>query len=151
MKLKNVNEWLTLTANLGVVAGLVFLALQVRQNTQQLRIQASYSINEGLDMMNSGIYNHQDLAEIVLQGEKDYHSLEPVEGLRFEAFQWSRINLAEHILDLEKNGVPDVHIEYVKFLEDEFGSSSGLQTWFSSVLEQDRWAGSDALKERLTP
>ena len=32
MKLENLNKWLSLAANLGVVAGIVFLAIEVRQN-----------------------------------------------------------------------------------------------------------------------
>ena len=34
MKLSNLNEWLTLAANLGVIAGLIFVALEIRTNTE---------------------------------------------------------------------------------------------------------------------
>jgi hypothetical protein len=36
MKLHSVNEWLTLGANLGVLAGIVFLGLEIRQNSEAL-------------------------------------------------------------------------------------------------------------------
>jgi hypothetical protein len=36
MNLDNVNKWLTLVANFGVVAGIVFLAVEVRQNQEVL-------------------------------------------------------------------------------------------------------------------
>ncbi len=36
MKLDNVNKWLTLVANFGVVAGIIFLAIEVRQNQELL-------------------------------------------------------------------------------------------------------------------
>jgi len=36
MKLDNANKWLTLVANFGVVAGIIFLAIEVRQNQELL-------------------------------------------------------------------------------------------------------------------
>ena len=36
MKLDNVNKWLTLVANFGVVAWIIFLAIEVRQNQELL-------------------------------------------------------------------------------------------------------------------
>ena len=40
MKLSNVNEWLTLTANIGVLAGIIFLAVEIQQNTALSRASA---------------------------------------------------------------------------------------------------------------
>ena len=37
MGLDNINEWLTLVANFGVLIGIVFLAVQIQQNTKYLR------------------------------------------------------------------------------------------------------------------
>jgi len=36
MKLHSVNEWLTLIANVGVLAGIIFLALEIQQNSEAL-------------------------------------------------------------------------------------------------------------------
>ena len=43
------NEWLTLVANLSVVAGIVFLAVEIRQNTQVLEESAKWSRIQGLE------------------------------------------------------------------------------------------------------
>ena len=40
MKLIKINHWLTLAANLGVIAGLVFLAIEIRQNTNIAKAEA---------------------------------------------------------------------------------------------------------------
>jgi hypothetical protein len=32
MKLSAINEWLTFTANIGVLAGIIFLAIEIQQN-----------------------------------------------------------------------------------------------------------------------
>jgi len=40
LKLSSINEWLTLAANLGVLAGILFLGLEISQNTAALRSTA---------------------------------------------------------------------------------------------------------------
>ena len=37
------NQWLTLLANIGVIAGILFLAIELRQNNELLTVQASYA------------------------------------------------------------------------------------------------------------
>ena len=39
MKLENLNKWLTLIANFGVIAGIVFLGLEVQQNMVLIRAE----------------------------------------------------------------------------------------------------------------
>ena len=43
MNIDNVNKWLTLLANFGVVAGIVFLGIEVRQN--QVILEDTYRLN----------------------------------------------------------------------------------------------------------
>ena len=40
MKLDQLNQWLTLAANIGILASIVFLATQIRQNSQMMEVQA---------------------------------------------------------------------------------------------------------------
>ena len=49
MKLSELNEWLTLVANVGVIAGIVFLAIEIQQNTDVIRAS---SYNENLNSFN---------------------------------------------------------------------------------------------------
>ena len=42
MKLSNIGSWLQVSANLGILAGLVLVGLQMRQNSDLLKIQLSY-------------------------------------------------------------------------------------------------------------
>jgi hypothetical protein len=39
MKMDKLNKWLTLTANIGVLAGIVFLAIEINQNTESNQAQ----------------------------------------------------------------------------------------------------------------
>ena len=42
----NFDRWLTLLANVGVIAGIVFLAIEIRQNTEMVRSQTRDSITD---------------------------------------------------------------------------------------------------------
>ena len=44
MKLSRLNEWLALVGNLGVIAGIIFLAVELRQNTDMTRAQTRDSM-----------------------------------------------------------------------------------------------------------
>lgn len=46
MNLSKLNEWLTLIANTGVLLGIVFLALEMRQNTNMMQAQIRQGITE---------------------------------------------------------------------------------------------------------
>ncbi len=62
------NHWLTLAANLGVVAGLVFVALEIQTNTESnvIAIEQNYSTN--WLTINSTIATNRDLAEVFEKG-----------------------------------------------------------------------------------
>ncbi len=59
MNANNVNKWLTLSANIGVVIGLVLLVVEIGQNTEMMRAQINQSrtdtaISEQQAVFNSG-------------------------------------------------------------------------------------------------
>jgi len=61
MNREALNWWLTLTANLAVLGGLVFVGYEVRQNTSQLRAESSWPITESVNATNSSIYSDAEL------------------------------------------------------------------------------------------
>ena len=68
MQTYKVNQWLTLIANFGVVAGLVFLAIEVRQNTTALQaaaIQESTNVarEQILTLATNGELNRLSMAD----------------------------------------------------------------------------------------
>jgi hypothetical protein len=46
MKMEKLNQWLTLLANVGVIAGIAFLGFEIRQNTEMIESQTRDSITE---------------------------------------------------------------------------------------------------------
>ena len=92
------NKWLTLGANLGLIVGLFFLAMQIKQNTSQMHTEASFSINQSLNNLNAAIYQDSTFAELYLRGCKSLSDLNEVERTRFSAYAFDMLNL--YIFDL---------------------------------------------------
>jgi len=66
MKPSSLNEWLTLIANVGVIAGIIFLAAEISQNTNMIRSQtrdavaekqADYFFTIGANVETAGLLN----------------------------------------------------------------------------------------------
>ena len=131
-----------------VILTLVIVGYELRQNTSQLRAAASYSMTQGVNSMNAGVYNDSSLAAILINGERDYASLDSVQRMRFDAFQFSRLNLAEHMLDLEAEGVSELNFSYVDHVVRRFRTQPGLQDFISTY--EETYVGSEELLSRLT-
>ncbi len=48
MKLEKLNHWLMLAANLGVIAGIVFLVIEISQNTDMMRSQTRGAVTASI-------------------------------------------------------------------------------------------------------
>ena len=139
---------LSITFLLLAVVLLSLTAYELRQNTSQLRAAASYSMTQGVNSMNAGVYNDSSLAAILINGERDYASLDSVQRMRFDAFQFSRLNMAEHILDLEAEGVSELNFSFVDHVVSRFRTQPGLQDFISTY--EETYVGSEELLSRLT-
>ncbi|MGS2721578.1 hypothetical protein [Paraglaciecola aestuariivivens] len=51
MNMQKLNDWLTLFTNIGVLAGIIFLAYEINQNTASMRVESYRSQAGGLSQM----------------------------------------------------------------------------------------------------
>lgn len=147
MKKIDLGQTITILANLSVLLGLVFVGLQIQQNTQELRSEGARALTESVNATNAGIYSDPSLAELIIRGESDLSSLSPVERERFDRWQFSRLNIAEYVLDLEREGVTDLNFGFVDVVERDFTQEPGLRTFIREY--QDTYVGSEELLSRL--
>jgi hypothetical protein len=144
---ERVNWWLSLIANLAVLCGLVFVGYEVRQNTVQLRAESSRSLTESVNDLNAGVYSDADFAAVLLKGEEDRELLSPVERSQFDAYQFSRLNIAEYVLDLEREGISDLNFRYVDWIVSDFNKRPGLRAFIRD--REKSYVGSPKLLLRL--
>jgi len=88
---EKLNRWLTLIANLGVVGGLVFVGIEVTQNTNILRASMSAEMTTQWITNTTALANDEGLAEIYYQTLVDPDSLTPQAALRINS--WSIASL----------------------------------------------------------
>ena len=147
MNREALNWWLALFANVGVLGGLIFVGFEIRQNTSQLRTEGARALTEMVNATNAGVYSDEKLAEIILRGEQDLASLNPVERLRFDRYQFSLLNTAEYVLDLEEEGVAGLNFDFVEVIVNRFNESPGLQDFIRE--NEATYNGSPELLERI--
>ena len=145
--MEKLNKWLTLGANLGVIAGLIFLAFQIRQNTSQMRADASFSINQTLHDLNSAIYQNNSFADLYNRGCKSYLALNEVEQLRFRSYAFDMLNLYIFAHQLEDQDLTDIHTDIVEVIINNFKNNPGLTEFLISI--ENEWAASDELYQKL--
>jgi len=68
MDLEKLNKWLTLLANIGVLAGIIFLAIEIRQNSDAIRAQTRAQLAEEVTELFSVNMNDQGYATVLMRG-----------------------------------------------------------------------------------
>ncbi len=82
MNLDRLNQWLLLAANLGVLAGIIFLSIEIRQNTLAIRgtaIQTAAALSREQMFV---IMQNSELSRIAVEGLASPSGLSPVDAFR---------------------------------------------------------------------
>jgi hypothetical protein len=83
---EKLNSWLTLLANLGVLLGIFFLAIELRQNNELMEAEARFNrVSVSREAFNIQSTN-RELAEIIVKANNN-EPLTEVELFRFESSQ----------------------------------------------------------------
>ena len=90
-KVRNIVELVSAAA---VLLGLVFVGLELRQNTSMISAQATYDLNESANTALLEIIQDPELADLILKGNGDPASLNESELHRYHG--WVRIVLNIH-------------------------------------------------------
>ena len=119
MNLENTNRWLTLTANIGVLAGIVFLAIEVGQNQEALEesnlinertlaVTTSQAILDSTQIMDSSYRaraQNAALDELINIGHSSISSLSERERSQFFAWLRADMNSAESLWFFYDRGI----------------------------------------------
>ena len=98
----NLNQRLTILANFGVLIGIIFLIIEIRQtstqieqNTAAIGGEAFFQINEISSASKIIIAQDAELAELVMRGNEDPESLTELERARYINWTRARFNFLE--------------------------------------------------------
>jgi hypothetical protein len=85
VNLDTINRWLTLAANIGVMAGIIFLAVELQQNTVATQLTAVGSSQGRFSEIELFIAGNPEFSELLDKGRTGADISEP-ERLRLEVF-----------------------------------------------------------------
>lgn len=93
MKKIDLGQIITIVANLGVIAGIAFLAMQIRNDAAQAGIEAIQGMESMYIEWQLSIANDPAIAQIYTHGLEDYESLSEVEKVRFDLLMRSLLRI----------------------------------------------------------
>ena len=85
MKFDGLNQWLTLMANFGVVAGLILLIVEINQNTEMVRAQINQSRADTAISQQEATYT-SDHVPVMLVKVRTGEQLTDEEMIRYETY-----------------------------------------------------------------
>ena len=134
MKLSKLNEWLSLAANIGVIAGIFFLVIEIQQNTDaQLVASRQQMLEADLSIIDDLMENPEFLLEANNPdiSDTDYTKLRMywVKSLRSREYAW--IQYRDGLMD------DKTWESYFKPIENTFSTGRGKE-----YIENDNYLGS---------
>jgi hypothetical protein len=136
MNLQDFASIAEIVGGFAVLATLVYLSIQIKSNTRQLRFTASQGIAESLDRAYDPIYS-EHIAPIWLKGNADLESISAAERVIFDGLMARQIHNVANMLDARESGlIPNVRTDklYNKYYRDLF-STPGSKQWISESPE----------------
>ena len=126
----------TTGAPVGVIASLIYLATQIRQNTRSVRA-ATYQGLVGVNQQTQGSLTYDgETAEIIRRSFQDSSQLSEADAFRFNWFMGGVVNTAENALYQLQQGMlsPDrwqIQLETLRF----YLASPGVRTWWTTFAK----------------
>ena len=112
---------------LGVIASLVYLATQIRQNTRSAREAAWHSVVSDLQQFRSLIAQDPEVARIYREGLRDLKSLNDDDRWRFGALMQSLYSVWETAFRTRSEGLFQHHFDDIAWQ----ATRPGFREWWS--------------------
>ena len=92
MDTKRLNNWLTLAANLGVIAGIVFLAFEIRQSNRIALVANETEIRKSYSEFAKEVFANRDSAELLARAANPGAEFDDVEMEMLSAHVFTLLN-----------------------------------------------------------
>src|SRR6266446_5610856 len=105
MSIEQLSYLAQIVASVGVVASLIFVALQIKQNTGALQRNEHNSTMAQWTVIRMAIAKHRDIAELMTAGLHGERAIDAADQLRLEQMLAEHAWAAFHIWDRTQRGV----------------------------------------------
>jgi hypothetical protein len=105
MSFEQISYLAQIVASVGVVVSLIFVGLQIRQNTGALQRNEHNSTMAQWTVIRMAIAKHRDIAELMTAGLRGERALDAADQLRLEQMLSEQTWAAFHIWDRTQRGV----------------------------------------------
>ena len=103
-QLGNIGE---LVGGAAVVVSLIYLAIQIRQNTRAVRAASFHAVTDSFNLLNTTIAHDESLARIFRLGSEDLGKLNDDERVRFNFLFLGALRVFETLYYQNKGGTGD--------------------------------------------
>lgn len=132
MTLAEISELSQTIGSAAVVASLVFVGVQVRQNTKATRAASHHAVSEALNQINLLWAKNGDATRIWLSGLHDRRALTPEERWRFDSTLRAYLHVCETMYIQADLGAGNSEIVMAE--------ENGIKTVFASSGVREWWA-----------
>lgn len=146
MSLETIGILSEVIASAAVVISLIYLSVQIRQNTRATKAGTSSYIDEALGRILTAIRSDSEFAGIWLKGCKGLDTLNDIERVRFASQLLDMLNIAEYVHQLEKQQISGTHIDYISWVALLYRDNPGIRSFIDSLDN----VGSPELTNRIT-
>jgi len=131
MTLNDILIFSQITAAVLVVPSVLYLAMQVRQNTKQLKAAATYQFVEATGQMNAVMAGSKALASVFRRGTKHFDSLDKDERWQYFFFLGQHMQIHSVMFELHQSGLlPETQWHNVwKDILTMIRSDGGRRVW----------------------
>ncbi len=131
MTLAEISEISQAVGSAAVVASLIFVGVQLHQNTKATRASSHHAVSEALNQVNFLWARNGDLARIWLLGMQDRGALTPEERWRFDSTLRAYLHVCETMYMQAALGAGDAGIVIAE--------ENGIKSVFSSASVKAWW------------
>jgi len=141
MKKIDAGQAIQVLANLGVIASILFLGVQVRSSSIQARVATTLQMAGQIAAWRELIVSNGDIADVYTQGIADFGQLSAADQARFDQLMRTLLNVTDAAIAARDAGlieVLDADIER-RGLEGELirhAKQPGFSQWWSSADHQ---------------
>jgi hypothetical protein len=147
-QLGNIGEFF---GGLAVIASLIFVGAQIRQNTRALKLAHLRGVTEGIRESLSAIVGDPELAAIGLRGFNDLASLDPVERYRFDLIMFGWLGQFELACEAHHEGFfPSDTLAPHRTVVAAWMSTPGGEAWWRERRAWFSKVGQNAVDDALT-